>query len=104
MASDLRRLTGRTHWIAFEVLSTGGFSGGLGTYPAYLQYPLSANMLSWDQGTTWRNNITWWNGINLSLAVRIEAASVPLPSALLLFGPGFAGIAAIRRRFKRFKK
>jgi hypothetical protein len=33
--------------------------------------------------------------------VKMEASSVPLPSALLFFGPGLAGLAAIRRRFKK---
>jgi hypothetical protein len=37
-------------------------------------------------------------------AATVATSPVPLPPALLLFGPGFAGIAAIRRRFKRFKK
>lgn len=31
----------------------------------------------------------------------VSAAAVPLPSAFLLFGPGLAGLAAIRRRFKK---
>jgi hypothetical protein len=30
-----------------------------------------------------------------------DMAPVPVPGALLLFGPGLAGLAAIRRRFKR---
>jgi hypothetical protein len=31
----------------------------------------------------------------------VNPAAVPLPSAILLFGPGLVGIAAIRRRFKK---
>jgi hypothetical protein len=31
----------------------------------------------------------------------LPASAVPLPSALLLFGPGLLGLAAIRRRFKK---
>jgi len=36
-----------------------------------------------------------WHGLT------VGAAPVPIPGALLLFGPGLAGIAAIRRRFKK---
>ncbi len=32
----------------------------------------------------------------------VSAAPVPIPGALLLFGPGVAGIAVLRRRFKKW--
>ena len=31
----------------------------------------------------------------------ISVQSVPIPGALILFGPGLAGVAAVRRRFKK---
>jgi hypothetical protein len=31
----------------------------------------------------------------------VSVNPVPIPGALLLFGPGFVGLAAIKRRFKR---
>lgn len=43
-------------------------------------------------------------GINNALAqgtISVAPAVVPLPSALLLFAPGLAGFAAIRRRLKK---
>ncbi|MCX5805887.1 MAG: VPLPA-CTERM sorting domain-containing protein [Proteobacteria bacterium] len=39
------------------------------------------------------------SGVELTIAE--TAAPVPLPSALLLFAPGLAGLAVIRRRFKK---
>ena len=33
--------------------------------------------------------------------VSVSAAPVPLPGALLLFGPGLVGLAAVKRRFKK---
>jgi len=35
-----------------------------------------------------------------SLTVERVASPVPVPAALLLFGPGLAGLAVLRRRFK----
>ena len=31
----------------------------------------------------------------------LDVTPVPIPSALLLFGPGLIGLAAVRRRFKK---
>jgi len=33
--------------------------------------------------------------------MQVNAGAVPVPATLLLFGPGLAGLAAIRRRFKK---
>ncbi|OPY90320.1 MAG: Lectin C-type domain protein [Syntrophus sp. PtaU1.Bin208] len=43
-----------------------------------------------------------WNDLNGSQPYYgiIETAPVPLPSALLLFAPGLAGLAALRRKFR----
>ena len=35
------------------------------------------------------------------LVTQFSSSSVPLPGALLLFGPGLVGLAAIRRRFRK---
>jgi choice-of-anchor C domain-containing protein len=48
--------------------------------------------------TTTNPSYNQWYGAALD-NVRVDA--VPLPSALLLFAPGLAGLAAIRRRFRK---
>ena len=40
---------------------------------------------------------SWFTGVNLT----IDAQPVPVPSTMLLFGTGIAGLAGIRRRKKR---
>ncbi len=40
------------------------------------------------------------NGSSSFTVNSISVSSVPLPSALLLFGPGLIGLAAVRRKFK----
>ena len=46
------------------------------------------------------NGDSWWGPILDNVVVQ-PTAPVPIPGALLLFGPGLAGLAAVRRRFKK---
>ena len=48
-------------------------------------------------------SISWTvpDGENYHMFTVGAPSAVPLPSALLLFGPGLVGLAAIRRRFKK---
>ncbi|MCX5807738.1 MAG: VPLPA-CTERM sorting domain-containing protein [Proteobacteria bacterium] len=44
---------------------------------------------------------TIWDDYGTEHSFRLESSAVPLPSALLLFAPGLAGLAALRRRFTK---
>jgi hypothetical protein len=50
--------------------------------------------ISYDSGTTWYDYST-------EHAFRLESSAVPIPGAIWLFGPGLAGLAAIRRKFRK---
>lgn len=94
-ASGLHRvLNPGTYWIAFQV--PGGFIGYIsGLTNNAPPHPMAAYYATVNQGTT------WWPTINGVAAIQIEAAApVPLPAAILLFAPGLAGLAIVRRRFK----
>ena len=50
----------------------------------------------WDlQGTG------YWYDNGAEHAFQLSSSPVPIPGALLLFGPGLLGLAAVRRRFKK---
>ena len=40
-------------------------------------------------------------GLTESVSLSTQISSVPVPASMLLFAPGLAGLAAIRRRFKK---
>ena len=45
-------------------------------------------------------DISGSSGVDFAIN-RVDVNAVPIPGAILLFGPGLVGIAAIRRRFKK---
>lgn len=52
-------------------------------------------------GTSMGNTLTLVNFSDATYAGTAYASNVPLPASLLLFGPGLAGLAVLRRRFKK---
>ncbi len=67
----------------------------------------AGSLVSTDQVWSWSPTGTWQSSsyghpfILSYTPPTPDSGSVPLPSALLLFGPGLAGIALIRRRFRK---
>ncbi len=47
------------------------------------------------------SQLSLWNFEIAAPGGSVSASVVPLPAAVLLFGPGLVGLAAIRRRFKK---
>jgi len=76
---------------AYYNLDEGGGWQPLGTFTPGWSGPQSIFIAGRD----------WGNGTTSFTVNNVTVSSVPLPSALLLFGPGLAGLAAIRRRFRK---
>ena len=49
---------------------------------------------------TLSDNSQWWGGAEYSDDYTLDISQTPIPGALLLFGPGLAGLVALRKRFK----
>jgi len=90
---------GNTYWI---VASTGTYDDSVNMYLWYVGTVGDPNYVN----TMWRRPpdgyVDWaTSGIVQPAAFQVNASAVPLPAALLLFGPGLAGLAAITRRLKK---
>jgi hypothetical protein len=90
-------LSAGSYWIAFEVLQGDTFSGFMANPAAHpLPYEAIYNGVA---GAYWPESYYVGTG-PADIGLRIEGNPVPLPGAILLFAPGLAGLAVLRRRFK----
>ncbi len=87
------------NWIDGEILNgntLSGFNVTVNTTTA----PTSVPWFAYGYGGTYSGTDHFNNSGNPGFEGRAGSA-VPLPGALLLFGPGLVGLAAIRRRVKK---
>jgi hypothetical protein len=83
---------GRGYW---------GYIGSNSGYPGtYFVFYNNGNNFSALTTSQWDSTVFWGTGDALAFKAQFGSA-VPIPGALLLFGPGLAGLAVVRRRFKK---
>jgi hypothetical protein len=96
------RLDAGTYWIAFEVPVGSPFQGGMGS--SGLSSPvMAAEALNVNMGgeAGWSG---WWvvpEDSGLGVYARIYGNPVPVPGAVWLLGTGLAGLAALRKKFRK---
>ena len=91
-------VAGTTYWFA---ASTVGL-GGNGRFYVGGHTQNSGGIV--DNGTFWYSNDSngsYFDGQGLTPEMAFRVTTVPVPATMLLFGPALAGLAAIRRRFKK---
>jgi len=79
-------------WISGEPVTYTNWNGGEPNNAGNEDHAV----MNWS-GIKWND----WNGSNCVYGVIETAPAVPLPSALLLFAPGLAGLVALRKKFSR---
>jgi hypothetical protein len=67
-------------------------NGALPDWDAWNENSIGATGLRYSNGSAYTDTMA---------AFQVTASSVPIPGALLLFGPGLVGLAAVRRKFKK---
>lgn len=92
------------NWIDFDYTGPLTIQPGQ-TLSGFVAHDTAATAPTSVQWFAYAANGTYLGGDNFNTITNpgFEAAAgaVPLPSSLLLFGPGLAGLAAMRRRFKK---
>jgi hypothetical protein len=86
----------------YNLVASDAGAGQNGLFAYFSGYPVTNPQIQVDQGIGIKGgqlytSNAWWAGFNNITTT----SAVPLPGAILLFGPGLVGLAAVRRRFKK---